>query len=341
MSDHELNQIAETVDAIVDRAGPAAREGSLLLPLLAEAGMRRVAVPASAGGSEGEPGYLAVVLNRLGYHAVHSGLLEDHAAAELLAEHGLDVPEGMLTVATDCDLVVDEAAGTPTVTGLCRHVPWARTATHVLAAVGSSGSGLIALVPLCDATITTRQNIAGEPRDDISFDGVGAVALVAGSSALHALRARMLVYRSLMMLGAGERALDLTVTHVTDRSQFGSALSRKQAVQHYAADMFSALAAARSANEAALLALRGANDVSALAAALATRIEADRMASIVARLAHQLHGAVGFTQEHTLHFSTKLLMAWRQDDLPETAAAIELARLVPAFGSPWATLTAG
>jgi acyl-CoA dehydrogenase len=64
------------------------------------------------------------------------------------------------------------------------------------------------------------------------------------------------------------------------------------------------------------------------------------MASVVARLSHQLHGAIGFTQEHPLHFSTTRLTSWRQDDLSETACALELARLVPGLGGPWVTLTA-
>jgi acyl-CoA dehydrogenase len=101
--------------------------------------------------------------------------------------------------------------------------------------------------------------------------------------------------------------------------------------------MFGALTATRAACDAAVSALAGGTS---LAASLATRIEADRMASVVARLSHQLHGAIGFTQEHPLHFSTTRLTAWRQDDLSEMACALELSRLVPGLGGPWDTLTA-
>jgi acyl-CoA dehydrogenase len=104
--------------------------------------------------------------------------------------------------------------------------------------------------------------------------------------------------------------------------------------------MFGALTATRAACDAAVSALAGGAGPASLATSLATRIEADRMASVVARLSHQLHGAIGFTQEHPLHFSTTRLTAWRQDDLSETACALELSRLVPGLGGPWNTLTA-
>jgi acyl-CoA dehydrogenase len=341
MSDPELNQIAETVDAIVARAASTERPNEAIMPLLVEAGLRRVAVPASAGGSEGEAAYLTVVLKRLGYHSVSTGLSEDHLAAELLAQHEAEVPDGMLTVASRSDLQVSVVQGRTVATGSCRQVPWARAASHVLAVAASDDSELLVVLPALEGRITFRQNIAGEPRDDLVFDAALPVVIVAGSEAVREFRSRLLLYRSLAMLGAGEHALDLTVTHVTDRAQFGSALSRRQVVQHYIAEMFGAIASARSACDAAMLALAGGASTAVLAAALATRIEVDRMASTVARLSHQLHGAIGFTEEHILHLSTKRLLAWRQDDLAETACAIELSRLVPGFGGPWDVLTAG
>jgi acyl-CoA dehydrogenase len=210
----------------------------------------------------------------------------------------------------------------------------------VLAVANSERGALLVALPIAQAQIIPRHNIAEESRDDIRFEETVPLAVIAGGKALGSFRSRLLVYRSLAMIGAGEHALDLTISHVTDRYQFGSALSKRQVVQHYIAEMFGALAAARSACDAAMLALAGGADAAILAAALATRIEVDRMASIVTRLSHQLHGAIGFTEEHILQLSTKRLTAWRQDDLSETSAAIELARLVPEFGGPWDVLTA-
>jgi acyl-CoA dehydrogenase len=340
MSEHELIQVGETVDAIVERAAAALSPGDPVMSLLVEAGLRRVAVPASAGGSEGEAAYLAVILRRLAYHSVSNGLLEDHLAAEMLAQHGSEVPDDMLTISGRSSLRLSVVEGREVVAGACRQVPWANASSHVLAVANADSGALLVVLPIARAQIVTRKNIAGESRDDIRFDQTQPLAIIAGEKAVSSFRSRLLVYRSLAMIGAGERSLDLTISHVTDRSQFGSSLSKRQVVQHYIAEMFGALAAARSACDAAMLALAGGSDTAILAAALATRIEGDRMASIVTRLSHQLHGAIGFTEEHILHHSTKRLTAWRQDDLSETSAAIELARLVPDFGGPWEVLTA-
>jgi acyl-CoA dehydrogenase len=347
MSDEELNQVAETVDKIVTRSvgtghrvGAEGQVDNALLELFTEAGLRRVAVPASAGGSDGELGYLTVVLKRLGYHAVNVGLLEDHLAAELLAPHMADVPQGMMTVSGRSSLVVTQADGQIAVSGACRNVPWGRGASFVAAPAQSGMEQVLVALPVAAATVSAHCNIAGEARDHLTFDGAAPAVLVDGRGSVEALRSRLLLYRSLALLGAGERALDLTTTHVTDRSQFGSPLSRKQVVQHYIAEMFGALTATRAACDAAVSALTDGTGPATLAASLATRIEADRMASVVARLSHQLHGAIGFTQEHALHLSTTRLTAWRQDDLSETACALELSRLVPELGGPWHTLTA-
>jgi acyl-CoA dehydrogenase len=348
MSDSELTQIAETVDAMltgVSAAGPRPGPGQVdesALDLLAEAGLRRVALPESAGGSDGQLEHLAVVLKRLAFHAVDVPLLEDHLAAELLAAHKDEVPEGILTVASRNDLVAQHADGRWTVSGRCWQVPWGRSASDVVAFARSEHGPVLVVLPITDEVLTFRQNLAGEPRDGLTYDAVTpvtAVARVADDEAVLAFRSRVLVYRSLTMLGAGERALEMTTTHVGDRTQFGRALAHRQVVQHYVAEMFGALTATRAACDAAIAGLVGGNRAATLAASLATRIEADRMASLVARLAHQLHGAMGFTQEHPLQLATMRLASWRQDDLSEVACALELSRLVPDLGGPWNALT--
>ena len=39
----------------------------------------------------------------------------------------------------------------------------------------------------------------------------------------------------------------------------------------------------------------------------------DDAISICASIAHQVHGAIGFTYEHGLHFSTRRLWSWRAE----------------------------
>ena len=345
MSDSELLQIADTVDAVLAAASAAEPQpitdpsAEPTLGLLSDAGLWRVALPESAGGSDGLRQHLGVVLKRLGFHAVDVPLLEDHSGAELLVAHGEVVPEGVLTVTTRQDLVAGQSDGQWVVSGRCRQVPWGRAASVVVAFAQSAEGPVLVLLPVGDAAVTPGNNVAGEPRDELVFDAVPAVGRIVPPDAPSALLARVLVYRALAMLGAGERALEMTITHVVDRTQFGRALAHRQVVQHYVAEMFGALTATRAAVDSAVAALEGGDTPGTYAAALATKVEADRMASLVARLAHQLHGAMGVTLEHPLHFATTRLASWRQDDFSETACAQELSRLVPGLGGPWKTLT--
>ena len=47
-----------------------------------------------------------------------------------------------------------------------------------------------------------------------------------------------------------------------------------------------------------------------------------------AAIAHQVHGAMGFTYEHTLHHATRRLWAWREEFGNETYWAMRLGRMV-------------
>jgi alkylation response protein AidB-like acyl-CoA dehydrogenase len=45
----------------------------------------------------------------------------------------------------------------------------------------------------------------------------------------------------------------------------------------------------------------------------AAKVRAGEAAGLCARIAHQLHGAMGVTAEHPLHQSTRRLLSWRDD----------------------------
>ena len=64
-------------------------------------------------------------------------------------------------------------------------------------------------------------------------------------------------------------------------------------------------------------------------------------AAVVARLAHQVHGAIGFTQEHRLHHLTRRLWAWRDEAGSELAWSRVLAAGLLADGPDdlWPALT--
>ncbi|MET0369857.1 MAG: acyl-CoA dehydrogenase family protein, partial [Sphingobium sp.] len=89
-------------------------------------------------------------------------------------------------------------------------------------------------------------------------------------------------------------------------------LSKFQAVQHDLARLGGEVAAAGAAADMAVEALAGdpARATLPIAAAKARTGEA---ASIAVNIAQQLHGAIGFTQEHRLHWYTTALWSWRDE----------------------------
>jgi hypothetical protein len=100
-------------------------------------------------------------------------------------------------------------------------------------------------------------------------------------------------------LGTLERALELAVEHVTTRHQFGGPLARFQAVQFQIADATVAVQSLRELAHFTLWRLWAA-PLDGLVDALALRTHALESAHGVLRTCHQLHGAIGFCDEHDL-----------------------------------------
>jgi acyl-CoA dehydrogenase len=144
--------------------------------------------------------------------------------------------------------------------------------------------------------------------------------------------------------GAARRALDLTVTYVKEREQFGRPLARFPTVQQELARMAGEVALIGAATQAAVAQAAVARDPAAadvVPAVLAAKAQASHCAGIVAAIAHQLHGAIGTTEEHRLRLTTTRLWSWRDEDGPEAECFAELGRaaLAAAGGTgglwPW------
>jgi acyl-CoA dehydrogenase len=142
------------------------------------------------------------------------------------------------------------------------------------------------------------------------------------------------VARSLQIAGALESMLDISVRYSNERVAFEKKISKFQAVQHnlarLAGESAAALAAATSAADA--FAAGAAPDAAFLEAASA-KIRCSEAAEKAAAIAHQVHGAIGFTIEHILHRYTLRALAWRDDFGSESYWAVELGKRVAANGA--------
>jgi len=121
--------------------------------------------------------------------------------------------------------------------------------------------------------------------------------------------------RSIQIAGALERVRDMTVQYAGERRQFGQPLNRFQAVQQQLAEMAGEVALAGAAVEAAVADPLSPKQVAA------AKVVAGHAAGRVAAIAHQVHGAIGFTYEHQLHRWTLKLWEWRDQFGTESAWA--------------------
>ncbi|KUI09153.1 acyl-CoA dehydrogenase [Mycobacterium lehmannii] len=106
------------------------------------------------------------------------------------------------------------------------------------------------------------------------------------------------------LLGMLDRAIELTVAHVSLRKQFGQTLSSFQGVQFQLTDAEVERSGLDILARYALWSIATARP-EALTDALALRLSALEAAEVVFRVCHQLHGAVGFCDETTLSWLSR------------------------------------
>ncbi|MFI5015656.1 MAG: acyl-CoA dehydrogenase family protein, partial [Hyphomicrobiales bacterium] len=135
------------------------------------------------------------------------------------------------------------------------------------------------------------------------------------------------------------RALALSVQYAQTRVQFGRPIGKFQAIQQNLAVLAGQSAAAMAAADMAAQALdRGLAPLPVGAA----KARAGEAASIAAGLAHQAHGAIGFTEEYELHHVTRRLWSWRDEfgNEAEWNAIVGRAALAAGPDGLWPALTA-
>jgi acyl-CoA dehydrogenase len=153
---------------------------------------------------------------------------------------------------------------------------------------------------------------------------------------LHEIELAGALTRSVQISAALAKAVGLTSLHVKDRVQFGRALVNFQAVQQSLAELAAEAAAAAAICEAALA---GAATSRAELLIGAAKARTSLAAGTGARIAHQLHGAIGISREHALQRYTRPLWSWRDEYGSETTWGARLAAQFATEGNgdlwPW------
>jgi alkylation response protein AidB-like acyl-CoA dehydrogenase len=189
---------------------------------------------------------------------------------------------------------------------------------HYLVETGAPGLE-IALEPGLDPTRKLyRVALHDTPVESLAEADPDAVAL-AYATIVTALAAEN--------VGVGQRAMEMSVEYAKDRKQFDRPIGSYQAISHRCAQMLLEVEGARSVTYWAAWALDHEPETAARAASMAKAYAGDAGFRVAAS-AIQVHGGIGFTWEHDLHFFFKRAKAnahafgdsrWHRDRVAELA----------------------
>jgi alkylation response protein AidB-like acyl-CoA dehydrogenase len=233
---------------------------------------------------------VAVLVEELGRHAAPVPIVSTVLALDAFAQAG-DAEWVQRLLTGDAIACVAWDAGAP--------VPYAPSAD---VAIVLTDDGVYA------AELTAKPK--REPAMDLTrelgwlqFDPSTARQL-GGLDARTRLLDRGATFTSADLLGSASRALDMAVEYAKDRVQFGRPIGSFQAVKHRCADMLVDVEGMRSTVYWAAWCI-GAGDPDASVAASTTKIWCGDASKRVMASALQVHGGIGFTWEHDLHFFLK------------------------------------
>jgi len=272
---------------------------------------------------------LSLIAYEFGKHAAPGPLVDCNVVASALSgqtgELQRAVLQGLLTgadIATSClgaapwmqsgseSITIRRDGDDVVIDGLVYPVESAAQASYLLV-TGMSDTGMTqVLVPAAASGVTIKPLKAIDVTrrfGKVSFAGVRAPAsaLVGAFGGADAEVARQIQVAAVILsaesVGAMDAAFDMTVDWAFNRYTFGRALASYQALKHRFADMKSWLEASHAISDAAAEAVgKGADNAAELASAARSYIGVQGVE--LAQDCVQMHGGIGVTYEHDLHF---------------------------------------
>jgi acyl-CoA dehydrogenase len=293
LADQCTPAIVREIEAQANAGGGASSRAQTLWQHLDNAGFADALVPEAQGGAGLSLSEVFPVLLLCGQHAVPVPLVQTMFARALLAQGGVDVPRGSITLAsarTDADggLLCDAVAG-------------GRVADAVLV----SHDGHAHLMKVSDAT-ASASSFALDATLHWSAAAKAAAPRLATAPDVQLFTACI---NAAQLAGALLEVFNRTLQYANDRIQFGRPIGKFQAIQHQLSVISEHAFAARMAAQLGCSAPGIVPDRLRVAVAKARTSEA---ALEVAGLSHSVHGAIGFTQEFDLQLFTRRLHHWRQ-----------------------------
>src|SRR5271168_4796607 len=311
---------------------------------LETAGLTRTWIPEALNGSGASLADGFEVMRIAGEFAISVPLAETLLCGWLLQQAGISMPQGAGTVAPVDVRDRIEAGPTGALTGSARAVPFAGDAAHIAILSRRGDQAFVGLIDRGLCRIDARSNLAGDARDSVALREVVPVAMAQAAIDFDALMLLGAAVRCTQMAGALQAILDLSVAYANQRVAFEKPIGKFQAIQHSLAKLAGEAAAALAAAGSAADAIASAEqfDEGVFLEVASAKIRVGEAVATGAAIAHQVHGAIGFSQEHVLHRYTQRLWAWRDDFGGESYWAVRLGRMVADNGADalWPMLAA-
>ena len=312
---------------------------------LEENGLTLTWIPEDRGGVGATLADGFDVIRTAGQYAEPVALAETLLAGWLLARVGREVEaNGAMTIAPVRYTETITYDGT-TLSGRARAVPYVRDAREIIVYTEHDGVGSIATVNPKDCQISERGSDLGAERVDVAFDGVRPITINATPAWLtrDVFNWMGAAVRAAQMTGALETILAISTEYARERVAFGRPIAKFQAVQHNLAQLGGEVAASLAASGSAVDTVnREANNHEALFLEIASaKIRVGEAVNTGAAIAHQVHGAIGYTGEHILQRYTRRMWGWREDFGNEAEWAVALGKAVARDGADelWPKLT--
>jgi alkylation response protein AidB-like acyl-CoA dehydrogenase len=293
-----------------------------------ELGWLGMLVPASAGGLDLGLTELALVLQQAGRGLVCEPIGLAAIAAAALAQG--ETPHPVLSRVMSGEMLVvpalqegasgDDplsprtqaagAAGALRLTGQKTFVCADGADGFVVSANGPDGACLFYVARNAPgSTLTATETVDGRRLATLGLSDTPADRLSAhpaSRNAVEALHDLALLAVSAELLGVMEKAQEITLDYLRIRKQFGKLIGSFQALQHQAANVYIRTQAVRSL----VFQIAANNDAYRIdpAMALAAKTKASEEALFVTEACIQLHGAIGFTDEHDIGLYLKRAM---------------------------------
>jgi alkylation response protein AidB-like acyl-CoA dehydrogenase len=292
-------------------------ETTALWDALAGAGFSDALLPESVDGAGLALPDVWPILFCMGRHILPLPYGHTMLARAWLHQHGQVLVDGPITFSPF--QVVSDARG------LTAHaVNFGRVAQWVLAQQGKQ----VWLLPVGRAQIVPC-GAYGSLDADLHWDTEVMQAASLGDWASDQFAELLALSLAVLIAGAADRVLEMTLAHANQRVQFGKPIGKFQALQQQISEVAELTFGARMASE---MSCRSNTWQPAPMLAALAKCQTSQAVARISAVAHAVHGAIGVTQEFDLQLYTRRLNEWARAGGAETFWASVLGQQVLSSG---------